>query len=790
MKRREPVHLPDHDYPVEDWRLVERRFSERYTPRVETLFAVANGYLGLRGNLEEGRPAHEHGTYVAGFHETWPIVHAEEAYGLAKTGQTIVSVPDAKVIKLYVDDEPLFLPTAHCSDYERALDMRNGVLSRSLVWETASGKRVMVRSERLVSLRHRHLAAFSYEVTVLDADAPVVISSQLVNREDSGAPDDRPGEFDPRKRRLGRRVLQNVLKRQNSDRFILGYRAANSGMTLAVGLEHVLDTANECQVTSEVSGDIAKVAYIIEAKAGVPIHLEKFATYHTSRSVPPAELGDRADRVLRRAVAAGYRSLATEQRAELDAFWDRSDVIVEGDPATQQAVRWNLYQLFQASARAEGNDIPAKGLTGSGYEGHYFWDVEIFVAPFLCYTEPRIARNLLRFRHHMLDKARDRAAELNQDGALFPWRTINGEEASAYYQAGTAQYHINADIAYAIKHYVDVTGDTDLLVEIGAEILVETARLWVDLGHYDAKGAFHLHAVTGPDEYTTVVNDNAYTNLMARLNLHYAASVLRDLRETDPHSYRILAADVNLREEEIDAWWDAAEAMHVPYDPERGIHPQDAQFLERKPWDFANTPAQNYPLLLHYHPLVIYRHQVIKQADVILAMFLLGNEFSIEQKARNYRTYDPITTSDSSLSPPVHAIVAAEIGDVETAMSHFKLALRMDLSDIAGNVDHGVHVASTGGVWMALVYGFGGLRDFDGQLTLAPVLPREWERLCFPLQFRGQRLTVDVSRSEVTITLTQGMGLRVLVYGEPVELKVATPVRVPLASAPGRAAAS
>src|SRR5690606_30605679 len=334
---------------------------------------------------------------------------------------------------------------------------------------------------------------------------PVVISSQLVNREDSGAPDDKPGEFDPRKRRLGRRVLQNVLKRQDDDRFVLGYRAVNSGMTLAVGLQHILETENECHVMREVNGDLAKVAYIVEAKAGVPIRLEKFSTYHTSRSVPPAELGDRAERVLRRAVSAGYRALAAEQRAELDAFWERSDVIVEGDPATQQAVRWNLFQLFQASARAEGNDIPAKGLTGSGYEGHYFWDVEIFVAPFLCYTEPRIARNLLRFRHHMLDKARDRAAELNQDGALFPWRTINGEEASAYYQAGTAQYHLTADIAYAIKRYVDVTGDKGLLLESAAAILVETARLWVDLGFHDEDGVFHLHGVTGPDEYTTVV---------------------------------------------------------------------------------------------------------------------------------------------------------------------------------------------------------------------------------------------------------------------------------------------
>jgi len=780
VRRPPPTPLSLHDFPDDPWRLVERRFARSIIGRTETLFTVANGHLGLRGNHEEGRPAHEHSTLIAGFHETWPIQHAEQAFGLAQTGQTIIDVPDAKIIKLYVDDEPLYLPTAHLLDYERVLDFRTGILQRSLIWETPSGKRVAVCSRRLASLRYRHLAAFSYEIRMLGGDAPVVISSQLANRQDAAMPDERSGEFDPRLRKLGRRVLDNVLHQVDGERLLFGYRTAHSGMTLGCGVEHVLDTACDFEMVSGGTEDVGKVTYIVEATADVPVRLTKFASYHASRSVPPGELVDRATRVLRRAVTNGFEHIAQEQEKILADFWERSDVQIDGYPRVQQAVRWNLFQLFQAAARAEGSGIPAKGLSGHGYEGHYFWDIEIFVQPFLCYTEPRIAKNLLRFRHSMLGQARRRATELSQIGALFPWRTINGEEASAYYEAGTAQYHLDGDIAFALKHYVDVTGDTSILADVGAEILVETARLWTDLGFYGDDKAFHLFTVTGPDEYTTVVNDNAYTNLIARLNLHYAATVVTRLRQEDPARYRVLCDDVALAEHEVEAWRRAADAMHVPYDEERGINPQDAQFLERKEWDFEATPPEKYPLLLHYHPLVIYRHRVLKQADVVLAMFLLGNEFSAKQKRCNFDYYEPLTTSDSSLSPPVHTIIAAELGDGDTAMEHFRVALFMDLSDVAGNTDHGVHVASTGGVWMALVHGFGGLRDYDGGLSFDPRLPPGCSGLRFPLTVRGRRLDVDLTPRRITIALRDGADVEITVRGQQLTVAAGQPLTVAL----------
>lgn len=781
MERREPELLPEHDWPIDPWRLIERRSTRRLLPRAETLFAVANGFLGLRGNPDEGRPATDHATLINGFHETWPIHHAEQAYGLARTGQTIVDAPDAKIIKLYVDDEPLYLPSASLTSYERVLDFRAGTLDRALVWETPSGKLVQVRSRRLTSLRHRHLAAFSYEVTVLNADAPVVISSQLHNRQDATPPDERGEQFDPRTTvTFADRVLHRELAREQDMRIALGYRAASSRMTLAAGVDHEVTTRNTYQVGREVTTDLGKLIFTVQAKAGEPFLLRKYASYHASQTVPSHELADRADRVLTRAVNVGFDRLAADQAEDCAAFWERADVEVDGDDRTQQAVRWNLFQLLQASERAENSSIPAKGLTGHGYEGHYFWDIDIYVMPFLCYTGPRIAKNVLRWRRSLLDHARERAAELDHVGALYPWRTINGEEASAYYQAGTAQYHLNADIAYALERYVRATGDYGLLAESGAEMLAETARLWADLGFYNDEGTFHLHGVTGPDEYTTLVNDNTYTNLMARHHLRYAARVLRQLHEEAPQRATVLGEDIGLDEAEIAEWERAADAMFVPYDDKRGVHPQDAHFLERKVWDFDRTPQQKFPLLLHYHPLVIYRHQVLKQADMIMALCLVGDDFDLDQKRRNFEYYEPLTTGDSSLSPPVQAIVAAEIGEHTAAMNHFRQSLYMDLADVAGNADHGVHVACAGGTWQILVHGFAGMRHND-VLSFDPRLPEEFDRLAFTLQVRNNRLQVQVTHTEIAFTLWGPEPVDVKVRGKHLSLEPGGLETVPLA---------
>jgi alpha,alpha-trehalose phosphorylase len=752
MLRHEPVLPPEDIYPIDDWRLVESRLNLKAIAQTETIFATANGYLGMRGAFEEGSLASQHGTFINGFYESWPIPYGESAFGFARHGQTIVNVPDGKIIRLYIDDEPFDLESAFVQRYERALDMQNGTLDREILWETPAGRQILVQSRRLVSFHEKHVAAISYLVTVVNARASLVLSSEVVDH-----PPPQPQEDDPR---LGRQVGE-VLVPQTSDcsdqRLLYSFLTRNSGMALCCAVDHTLETTCAFTVNATCANGTGQVVFDIDAEPGQPIHLVKYITYHTSRSDKTAELEARAARTLDRVLKHGFDQLVKDQRAYLDDFWERSDI--QGGrthPRAQQCIRWNLFQLLQAAGRADYAGVPAKGLTGQTYDGHYFWDMEMYILPFLIYTAPRLARNLLLFRYSILDKARARARDLNQKGALFAWRTINGEEASANYAAGTAQYHINAAIAHGIVKYVQISGDQAFMEDCGAEMLIETARLWFGLGFFSGRrdGRFCIHGVTGPDEYTTVVNNNAYTNLIARENLRNAARTVEQLRSSNPQAYRIVADRTGFDPTEVNDWTRAAELMYVPFDDRLGIHPQDDTFLEHPVWDFEHTPPEKYPLLLYFHPLVIYRYQVIKQADVVLAMFLHGHEFSLEQKRRNFDYYDPLTTGDSSLSAGIQSIVAAEIGYEDIARRYFTFSLLMDLADVGGNLKDGTHVASVGGTWMAIVYGMAGLRDHDGRISFNPT--RIAKDLRFKLTVRGCRLMVEIRDDTVTYHLEQG----------------------------------
>ena len=783
-ERLKPDH---HSYPPDEWNIIEKKFNPNFLAQTETMLAIGNGYLGMRGCPEEGGPAGQEGTFINGFYETWPIVYGEEAFGYAKTGQTIVNATDTKIIRLYVDDEPFWLPNANLLKYDRRLNMKAGMLEREILWETPSGKQVLIKSKRLVSFQHRHLAAISYEVTVQNAHAPVVIASQMVTTHRENSKDDN----DPRKAKAFKdKVLHPLMNHVQDRRVVLCHSTKNSKMMLGCGIDHTLETECPHAYKGESSEEFGQIVFTIEAQPGHPIHLTKYMAYHTSHTASFEEIDDRVERTLDRAVTMGFSSLQTGQQEYMDEFWRRSDVQVTGiseartkrsNVEIQQAIRFNLFHILQAAGRADTTGVAAKGLTGQAYEGQYFWDTEIYVMPFLIYTNPQMAKNLLTYRYRLLDKARARARELSINGAMFAWRTINGDEASAYYAAGTAQYHINADIMYALKKYVNATGDEEFLKEYGSEMLVETARLWADLGFFSERkgGKFCINGVTGPDEYNTVVDNNVFTNLMAQGNLRYAVETMEWLREKDPDAFAILQKKTQLDLAEVEGWKTAADNMYVPIDERLGIHPQDDSFLDKKRWDFENTPPEKYPLLLAFHPLTIYRHQVIKQADVVLAMFLHGENFSLEQKKRNFEFYDPLTTGDSSLSSCIQSIIALEIGDYEKAASYARMALLMDLADVGGNVKDGCHIASMGGTWMALAYGFGGMRDYDGVLTFRPRRPSDdgGAQIKFPLTFRGQRIEVaiDAAARTVKYSLHEGDGLMLRHEDEEIRLTKENP---------------
>ncbi|PWC06295.1 glycoside hydrolase family 65 protein [Mycetocola zhujimingii] len=768
-------------FPVDPWRLIETEYDRKTLGETESLFAVGNGYIGMRGNAAEGRRAYEHGTFVNGLHETWKIRHAEDAYGFAQVGQIMVNAPDSKVMRLYVDDEPLSLGDADLLSYERALDFRDGVLRRDLIWLTPSGKRVQVSASRMISFPERHLAVMTLEVTVLDADAPLTISCQILNRQDGEDEYDGPSgvggkaqQSDPRAGgRVSERVFEPQERWQDGNRSVLSYETAHSGMTLAVAADHLIETSNDYTVERYIDGDIAKNVFSVDAKRGDPVKITKVVSYHSSRTTPTRELIDRCRRTLDRIASAGVPAQYARQKEWLTEFWSRSDVETPGQDELQQAVRWNVFQLAQASARADGLGVPAKGVTGNGYNGHYFWDTEIYVLPFLTYTSPLWARNALRIREQMLPKARERARELNEAGALFPWRTINGEEASAYYAAGTAQYHINADVTYALAKFIHATGDIDFLSQGAIDIAVETARMWATLGFWRRNGEerFEIHGVTGPDEYTTVVNNNLFTNVMARFNLRYAIEALTKLEQERPDAYARAVKRLELEDSELEEWERVAAAMTIPYAETLKIHPQDSHFLEREVWDLEATPEDRKPLMLHYHPLVIYRFQVLKQADVVLALYLQGDQFTFDEKLADFDYYDPLTTSDSSLSKVAQSIMAAEVGYQDLALDYFIDTAFVDLENRHGNSQDGVHVAAAGGVWSSLIYGFGGMRDYGGELSFDPRLPATWSELRYRLTWRGTRVLVHLTADAMRVSVVDGEGtVPFVVRGESFEV--------------------
>jgi beta-phosphoglucomutase len=769
-------------YPIDAWRIRELAFDPAFAARNETIFSLGNGHLGLRGNLDEEPGNCAHGTYVNGFYEEAPISYGEAAYGFPRNHQVLLNVADGKRIQLFVGDDPLDLASGTVEAYERSLDLRTGLLLRSVRWRSPGGPAVEVVSRRLVSFTRPAVAAIQFTVTAIDRSVPLrivsAINARIRNQE--GADDPRVGAH------LPEGSLQTLHREASGTWGAVVQRTRTTRLALAAAMDHEIEMAGNgrraARTTSVAGEDAVALTVLVEPEAGAPVTLTKYLAYCTSLDHPEEALVHEAREAIAAARSGGFDGLVEEQRAVLERFWSVSDVELDGDGALQQGVRYNLFSLFQAAGRDGRTSLAAKGLTGEGYEGHYFWDTEVFALPFFVYTQPEIARALLRFRCGILDQARARATEMSQRGALFPWRTIGGEEASAYFPAGTAQYHINADIALAIARYVAATGDRRFLLEGGAEVVFETARLWADLGDYVPAqgGAFCINEVTGPDEYTALVNNNCFTNLMAQAHLRYAAALSDELRNEAGAAYKQLARRIALGEAEVAEWRRAADLMRIPRDRELGIHAQDDEFLARAPWDFAGTPRSKYPLLLHFHPLVIYRHQVLKQPDVVLAQVLLGSQFTMAEKRRNFDYYDPLTTGDSSLSPCIQSVAAAELGYAALAYAYFMRTARMDLDDVNGNVSHGVHAAAMAGSWVSLVHGFGGFRDDAGRISFAPRLPATWTRLRFRMCLRGTLLQVTLTGRAATYELLEGGELDLEHFGRQVRVTAGTPATVGL----------
>ncbi|MEU8223251.1 glycoside hydrolase family 65 protein [Kribbella sp. NPDC048915] len=751
-------------HPIEPWRLRETRLALDKLGQAESLFALSNGHIGLRGNLDEGEPYAIPGTYLNSFYEQRPLPYAEAGYGYPESGQTLVDVTNGKLIRLLVDDSPFDIRYGYLTKHERSLDFRTGILERDVDWTSPGGKRIRVRSRRLVSLTQRAVAAIEYVVEAVDQPARFVVQSELVANEAQPKLSE-----DPRVAA----VLENPLRAVSHDGgehgTVLLHRTTRSQLLMAAAMSHEVETSVRYAMDQDVRDDWARTTVICQLQPGESLRVVKYLAYGWSSLRSETAIRDQVAAALASARFSGWDGLTKQQAEFLDDFWDGADVEVHGHPELQQAVRFALFHILQAGARAERRAIPSKGLTGAGYDGHTFWDTEGFVLPVLTYTMPGAAADALRWRHSTLELAKQRAAELGFRGAAFPWRTIRGQECSGYWPAGTAAFHINADIAEAVMRYYRATADDDFLDEVGLELLVETARLWMSLGHHDRQGRWHLPGVTGPDEYSAVADDNVFTNLMAARNLKYAAEVAAQLP--------VRARELGVGSEEEASWRDAAAAVYIPYDEELGVHPQAEGFTGYAVWDFE-AYRDRYPLMLHAPYFQLYRTQVVKQADLMLATYWCGAAFTGEEKARNFDYYERLTVRDSSLSACVQAVMAAEVGHLDLAYDYAYEAALIDMRNLHHNTRDGLHMASLGGAWSAFVAGFGGLRETDGCLSFDPALPAGLAGLTFSVRWRNVRLRVEIDPQSVKYSVHDGPDAAITLRhaGENITVRADRPV--------------
>ena len=758
-------------FSYEPWRLREEYLELDTLAQTESVFALANGHLGLRANLEEGEPAGMPGTYLNSVFERRPLPYAEAGFGYPEAGQSVINVTDGKLLRLLVDDEPFDVRYGELLSHERILDLQAGLLHRTAEWRSPAGQAMRLRTVRLVSFTQRSIAAIHYEVEALEDPARIVVQSELVANEP--LPD--VGN-DPRVAAALNAPLEAEDRGCRDLSAVLVHRTAASGLGVAVATTHEVDGPDNTETSATIEPDIARTSVTTVLEPGQKLCIVKLLAYGWSATRSRQALRDQVNAALTAAAHTGWDGLVEEQRGYLDAFWEGADVEVDGDPEIQSSVRFGLFHVLQAGARAERRAISAKGLTGTGYEGHAFWDTETFVLPVLTYTMPSTAGDALRWRASTLPAARDRARTLGLRGATFPWRTITGEVCSSYWPAGTAAFHVNADIADAVLRYLDATQDDAFEADVGLDLLVETARLWMSLGHHDRAGMFRIDGVTGPDEYSAVHDNNVYTNLLAQQNLRAAAECV----ERHPDQ----ATALGLRDEEVGNWRAAAAAMFIPYDEHLGVNPQSESFTQHEVWNFADTKPDQYPLLLSFPYFDLYRKQVVKQADLVLAMHLRPDAFDEELKARNFAFYERLTVRDSSLSAATQAVLAAEVGQLELAYDYLAEAALIDLDDTEHNTRDGLHIAALAGGWTALVAGFGGLRAWDGKLHFAPRLPPGLTRLAFRVLYRGRRLHVHASPTEATYELGDGPPIELTHHGEPFTLD--DPVRRRIPPAPVR----
>lgn len=714
----------------------------------ETLFHVANGYLGLRACIEGAEENYCRGFYINGFYDESDIQYGEKFTGYADYKQSVCKLADVQGIFLYIDGEEIRIHPDKLLDYRHTLDMEKGFAERYFLLRQGD-KEIALRTRRMASFHTRQLAIIEYSVEARSFSGSIEIRSTLDGDVANFAASD-----DPRVAALAEKPLRVTDCAAREGKLCIRMQAKRSGLEFACEIHHVQEGLEEHYEQSETCAALRLRGRI---EQGRPITLHKMILAKDSFHF--------ADTQIDIALQSPAFYFA-EQETFLRSFWAKSRILLKGSADLQNALDYSIYSLLSSVGFDDKFSVSAKGLSGEGYEGHVFWDSEIYVTPLFISTNPQIAKHMVSYRHHILPFAKAHAREMgHKQGALYAWRSIEGPECSAYFPSGSAQYHINADIVYAVMQYFFATFDLDFLEHKAFEILLETCRLWLDVGHYTERG-FCIDAVTGPDEYTCLVNNNFYTNVGAQNSLRcllYAADLLQ--KEGRPEKLALTS------EAELADFAHAAEKMYLPYDKYMNLNPQDDSFLQKKRLDLDAIPKEHFPLLLHYHPLFLYRHQVCKQADVVLAHALYPDCANAETKRNSFRYYEKICTHDSSLSLCAYAIMAAQLGMTSLAEKYFRETVDLDINNTHKNTRDGIHTANMGGSFLVMSRGFAGISMNQDGLSLSPHRTQSIEGYAFHFEYLGRVIHMDADREHFTLTLREGAPVPLKVYGQPVTLE-------------------
>lgn len=745
--------VADQYFKVDEWKVIEEGFDREHAMVAESIFSLANEYMGVRGYFEEGYSGpHLMGSYFNGVYEKTPD-NTGHYKGIVDFTEYMVNSMDWLYSRILVDGEQLDLYAAGIEEFVRELDMKTGRLVRSFVWTTTTGKRLKVEFERLLSMTNVSCAAQRIKLIPLNFEGEV----QVILGIDAGTIHKSADE-------CMWEVLDQEVSIENAS---LSIKASTkqTKQSVSSSAQIVVNTASEKEMVKD--SQLVAIRYNLMVSRDQELVLEK----QVCNSVK-----DNYNDTFQ-----SFDEINKDNQTWWEHVWEMSDIEIHGDSMNQQGIRFCIFQMYQTYHGAvRGANIGAKGLTGEAYNGNAFWDTETYCLPFYLWNDKEAARNLLFFRYKTLEEAKARAKQLDCEGAFYPIATISGKECCNLWQHASLQLQASTAVAYGIWFYEKLYRDDDFMKDYGLEMLVEISRMLATRGDYSASGQYGFYGVMGPDEFQMMVHNNCYTNYMGKFTFEYTLEAIRRLQETSLQDGETLLAKLGVTKGEMDKWENMAKTMYIPYDAEHKVYEQHEGFFNLPHVDIDAIPVEEFPLYHHWTYDRIYRNDMIKQPDVLMLMLLFNSRFSEEELRANYEYYEPRCIHESSLSPSVHSILAAQLGKSEEAFNFFGFATRMDLDNYNRNTHEGIHTTSIAAAWMNIIYGFGGLRSDGDTLSLRPTIPNTWESYTFKLNYCSKQTKIEVSHEAVTLTSDTNNEIQITVYGQTICLgkgKVTIPLQ-------------